>query len=130
MRKIVLLMLTLMLTYVEVYAQTTVEPTPDYSSAFTTFAGLVAIIPFVVEGVKRIFKSISPIVIQIISWITGIAVTMFGWAFHLGFLNGLEWWQALLYGLDVSLAANGIFDTGLIEWIVGLFAKKKKNNKV
>lgn len=125
MRKIVLLMLTLMLTYVGVYAQTTVEPTPDYSSAFTTFAGLVAIIPFVVEGMKKIFKSISPIVIQIISWVTGIAVTMFGWAFHLGFLNGLEWWQALLYGLGVSLAANGIFDTGLIEWIVALFAKKK-----
>ena len=95
MRKIVLLMLTLMLTYVGVYAQTTVEPTPDYSSAFTTFAGLVTIIPFVVEGVKRIFKSISPIVIQIISWVTGIAVTMFGWAFHLGFLNGLEWCRSI-----------------------------------
>lgn len=125
MRKILLLMFMSVLAFVGVYAQTVVESAPDYSSAFTTFAGLVAIIPFVVEGMKKIFKSISPIVIQIISWVTGIAVTMFGWAFHLGFLNGLEWWQALLYGLGVSLAANGIFDTGLIEWIVGLFAKKK-----
>ncbi len=125
MKKFLIIVCALILTVTGVYAQTVVESGPDYSSAFTTFAGLVAIIPFVVEGIKKIFKSISPIVIQIISWVTGIAVTMFGWAFHLGFLNGLEWWQALLYGLGVSLAANGIFDTGLIEWIVGLFAKKK-----
>lgn len=125
MKKFLIIVCALILTVTGVYAQAVVESGPDYSSAFTTFASLVAIIPFVVEGIKKIFKSISPIVIQIISWVTGIAVTMFGWAFHLGFLNGLEWWQALLYGLGVSLAANGIFDTGLIEWIVGLFAKKK-----
>lgn len=126
MKKFLIIVCALILTVTGAYAQAVVESSgPDYSSAFTTFAGLVAIIPFVVEGMKKIFKSISPIVIQIISWITGIVVTVFGWAFHLGFLNGLEWWQALLYGLGVSLAANGIFDTGLIEWIVGLFAKKK-----
>lgn len=125
MRKFLIVVCALVLAVCGVYAQTVVEPDPDYSSAFTTFAGLVAIIPFIVEGMKKIFKSINPVVIQITSWVTGIVITMFGWAFHLGFLNGLEWWQALLYGLGVSLAANGIFDTGLIEWIVGLFAKKK-----
>lgn len=125
MKKFLIIVCALILIVTGVYAQAVVESGPDYSSAFTTFAGLVAIIPFVVEGMKKIFKSLSPIVIQIISWGTGITVTMFGWAFHLGFLIDLEWWQALLYGLGVSLAANGIFDTGLIEWIVALFTKKK-----
>lgn len=125
MKKFLMIICVLILSVAGSYAQTVAESGSDYSSAFTTFAGLVAIIPFVVEGMKKIFKSINPIVVQFISWITGVAITMFGWVFHLGFLDGLEWWQALLYGLGVSLAANGIFDTGLVEWIVGLFAKKK-----
>lgn len=65
------------------------------------------------------------IVIQILSWIVGIGICMFGWWQHLGFLDDLDWYIALLYGLGSGLAANGIADTGLIQWIIGLFASKK-----
>jgi hypothetical protein len=108
-----------------------VTETTDYEAAFATFAALVAVVPFVVQGIKKLIPSIesSSLWTQVVSWLTGIVITMFGWVFNLGFLNGLEWWQALLYGLGASLAANGIFDTGLIEWIIGLFKKKSLNDK-
>lgn len=126
-------MLVLMVSFpVAVYAQDTggVETT-DYEVAFATFAALVAAIPFVVQAIKKLIPSIesSSLATQIVSWVTGLAVTMIGWAFHLGFLNDLEWWMALLYGLGASLAANGIFDTGFIEWFIGLFKKKSLNDK-
>ena len=66
------------------------------------------------------------IVTQIVSWVVGIGITMFGWWQHLGFLDGIEWYIALLYGLGSGLAANGIADTGLIEWVIGLFRRKSK----
>jgi hypothetical protein len=44
----------------------------------------------------------------------------------LGMFEGLDWWQALLWGFGAGLASNGFFDTGLIEWLFGLFTKKKK----
>ena len=37
--------------------------------------------------------------------------------------------MAILYGLGASLAANGIFDTGFIEWFIGLFKRKSLNDK-
>ena len=50
---------------------------------------------------------------------------MFGWWQHLGIFDGIEWHIALLYGLGSGLAANGIVDIGLVQWLIGLFGKKK-----
>lgn len=85
---------------------------------FTTFASLVLGIPFVVELVKRIFKPSEGIWTQVVSWITAIAVTFIGWALKLGFLEGLLWYETLAVSVGVGLAANGIFDTGVITAIL------------
>ena len=100
-------------------------PPTDFTGVFATFAALVAAIPFVVQLVKKLIPNASSTAVQIVSWVVGIAVTMFGWVFNLGFLAGLDWYIALLYGLGASLAANGVFDTGLIEWVLSLFKKKE-----
>lgn len=97
---------------------------PD--SLFVSFVALVAGIPMVVELVKSVFKPENKRVIQIISWITGVAVTMFGWWLNLGFLEGLIWWNALAIGFFASLAANGIYDTGFYEWLLKQLGILKK----
>nr|DAH03305.1 MAG TPA: holin [Caudoviricetes sp.] len=97
----------------------------DYGAVFGSLAAIVAVIPVIVEAVKGFFPKMPSIVIQILSWIVGIGICMFGWWQHLGFLDDLDWYIALLYGLGSGLAANGIADTGLIQWIIGLFASKK-----
>lgn len=96
----------------------------EYTSYFATFAALVALVPIVVEAFKRWFPKMNSTWTQIVSWIIGVIIVYFGWFFNLGCLMDLNWWQTLLYGIGVSLAANGIADTGIIEWIVNLFCSK------
>lgn len=95
-------------------------------SVFLSFAALVAGIPFIVEGVKSFLKPKNRLFIQILSWLTGIAVTMFGWWLSLGFLDGLLWWNALIVGAFASLAANGVYDTGIYEWLLKALGITKK----
>lgn len=103
-----------------------VEITQDYDTVFLSLSAIVAVIPLVVEVVKGFFLSMKGGMAQVLSWVVGIGITMFGWWQQLGFLDGIEWYIALLYGLGSGLAANGIADTGLIEWVIGLFRRKDK----
>lgn len=114
---------------IPVIAQVAANPDPgitDYGAVFGSLAAIVAVIPVIVEVMKGFFPKMQPTVTQVLSWIIGIAICMFGWWQELGFLNGLDWYIALLYGLGAGLAANGVADTGLIQWVIGLFTNKKK----
>lgn len=111
---------------VPLMAQTVADvPATDYDAVFASLAAIVAVIPVVVEAVKALIPKLPSWAVQVLSWVIGIAVCMFGWWQELGFLAGQEWYIALLYGLGSGIAANGVADTGLIQWIIGLFAKKK-----
>ena len=129
MKRFIFLLITMMLAFsVSAFSQTIVpDPVAEYANVFTTFAALVAVIPVVVEFVKKLIPAIThrSIVTQIVSWIVGIAVTFGGWYFQLGFLAGLTWQTALMYGIGASLSANGIADIGIVQWLIGVFSKKK-----
>ena len=128
--KAFMLMVIMLLPATLLFAQdgtTTDGTTFVFDSAFATFVGLVAAIPVVVEFFKNLFgktKATPDWVVQVFSWETGIIMTMFGWFLHLGFLDGLTWYWALIYGFGVSLAANGVADTKIIEGIFSLFRRK------
>ena len=103
------------------------EETVDYAANFATFAGVVGVTAVVTEFIKKLFKvEPSEWVQRIISWVIGIGLGMFAWGFNFGMFEGLDWWQALLWGFGAGLASNGVFDSGLIEWLFGLFTKKKE----
>lgn len=91
---------------------------PDIGNPFVSFLALSAAIPLIAELVIKLFKPPAGIWTQIVSIVVGIGLTMFGWWFGLGFLSGLIWWHALIVGLCASLAANGIWDTGIYEAIL------------
>ena len=101
------------------------NPANPFSGIFETFFALVAFLPIAIQFLKKlIIPKVDGIWAQIFSWVIGIAITLVGWLLHFGFLDGLSFWIALLYGAGASLAANGIFDTGIIQAIFGLFGKK------
>ena len=107
------------------------EPENDVKTAFSldgvfsTFLALVAFIPIVVQFLrKRLIPNATSVWVQVFSWAVGMTITLAGWMLNLGFLDGLSIWLALLYGLGACLAANGVFDTGLIVALFGLFEKK------
>lgn len=106
------------------------SPPTDFQSGFATFTSFILVIPLVVEFLKRRLPKNSPsLVIQIVSWVTGILLAMLAWFLNIGFFAELAlWWEALAVGVGASLVANGVFDTGLITWIlsiVGIKAIKK-----
>ena len=100
-------------------------PSGGYDAIFASLAAIVAVIPMVVGLVKGIFPKMPSVVKQIISWVVGVAIALFGWWQGLGFFQDMEWYIALLYGLGSGLAANGIADIGFVDWLIGLFRKKK-----
>jgi hypothetical protein len=103
----------------------TCESALTLDEIFGTFIALIAFIPIAVQFLRKLlFPNTIGLPIQIFSWFVGLAITVAGWALNLGFLDGLSIWMALLYGAGACLAANGIFDTGLITAIFGLFEKK------
>ena len=109
------------------YEQTkTVISENPFDGIFETFFALVAFIPFVVQFLRTLlFPKATGIAVQIFSWVVGLAITLTGWALNLGFLAGLSIWLAILYGIGASLAANGVYDTGLITAIFKLLGIKK-----
>ncbi len=126
--KILMLMVIMLLPATLLFAQDgSEEIRGSFDTVFTTFVALVASIPVVVEFLKNLFgktKATPDWAVQVFSWGTGIIMTMFGWFLHLGFLDGLTWYWALIYGFGASLAANGVADTKIIEWIFSLFRRK------
>ena len=112
-----------------VYAQDVGDSVESAGVGFETFAALVAltamIIPFVVE-VFKLIPNLPSIVKQIISWLVGVIAAFVGWKLNLGFLSELQLWVALIYGLGAGLIANGVFDTGIVTYILGIFGIGKK----
>jgi len=126
--KVLMLMGVMLLPTTLLFAQGgSTEPLFGFGTVFATFAALVVAISVGVEFLKNIFgktRATPDWAVQGFSWGTGIIMTMFGWVLHLGFLDGLTWYGALIYGFGASLAANGVADTKIIEWIFSLFRRK------
>lgn len=120
-----LLFFVLMLEFVSAtFAQTVTVPEVDYNSMIATFAGFVGGVVLLIEGIKTLFPKMEGLTTQIVSWCVGIAAAVLLWWLDVGFVSGMTWYMALLYGLGSSLVANGVADTGLIQWLLGLFADK------
>ncbi|RGZ50274.1 hypothetical protein DW986_03140 [Parabacteroides merdae] len=125
MKKMMGLLMMMLAVCLPVMAQTAADvPAEDYDTMIATFAGFASGVVLLVEGIKALFPKMEGLVTQIVSWAVGIAAAMLLWWLDAGFVADVEWYIALLYGLGASLVANGIADTGFIQWIIGLFRKK------
>jgi hypothetical protein len=114
--------------FVPVMAQEAEVIPPIYEEVFVSFLALVAGIPLVTEFFKRLLNA-SGLAAQIISWVTGVLLALFGFFLNLGIFAPMEIWQALVTGLAASLAANGVFDTGVVEWFLRLIGILKPLEK-
>lgn len=123
-----MLFLMLMLgTVSAVMAQGGNVPVTDYDTMIGTFAGFAAGVVVLTEGLKGLFPNMKGWVTQIVSWCVGIAGAMLLWWLDAGFVSDVQWYIAPLYGFGASLVANGIADTGLVQWLIGLIVKKSES---
>lgn len=126
MKRFLLLMCALLFMGTSVVLAETAEPeAPAYENIFFSFAALTTGVVCLVEAIKKMVPTMSGFVTQLVSWLMGIVICFFGWFFGLGFLDGLPWYIVLAYGIGISLTSNGVADTGLIQWLISLFARKK-----
>ena len=128
MKKLILFF-ALMLGFVSVvFAQTgDVSTSMDYDSMIATFAGFAGCVVLLTEGIKTLFPKMEGLATQIVSWCVGLVAAMLLWWLDAGFVADVEWYITLLYGFGASLVANGIADTGLVQWLIGLITKKSES---
>ena len=103
----------------------------DIVSIFGTLAAIVAIVPVITQGIKKLFnKNLPGWANQLMSWGISILVCFFGWFFDLGILADTNWWQTLIVGIGTGLAANGVFDIEIVKQFLELIFGKinKKEN--
>ena len=125
MKKLIFFLIaTLMFVPALLLAQTPDPPT-QYESYFATFAALVGVIPFITEWIKGMLNP-TGFWEQFSAWVVGILLSLVGYFLHLGIFIELLWYQAIVVGFAASLAANGVFDTGIVEWILRMLGLLKK----
>ena len=127
--KRLILFFALMLGFVSAaLAQTgDVSTSADYDGMIATFAGFSGCVVVLTEGIKALFPKMNGLVTQLVSWCVGLVAVMLLWWLDAGFVADAEWYIALLYGFGASLVANGIADTGLVQWLIGLIGKKSES---
>jgi hypothetical protein len=97
----------------------------DYLAFFATSTGLITLIDTLTELLKVKLK-ISNAIIQYVSWGIGILLAVVGQLFGLGMFETMTWVQTIIAGFAAALASNGVFDTGIVDWIISLFKPKTK----
>lgn len=127
MKRIMLFLMLMLGTVSAVMAQGTDVSVTDYDAMIGTFTGFAAGVVVLTEGLKDLFPNMKGWVTQIVSWCVGIAGAMLLWWLDAGFVSDVQWYIALLYGFGASLVANGIADTGLMQWLISLIVKKSES---
>lgn len=82
------------------------------------FVPLVGLTVFLTGFLIGLFKITGPGLKQLLSWGVGILLVMILNLIGIGAPEGLLWYSALIYGFVVSLAANHVFDIGLLNSIL------------
>lgn len=60
----------------------------------------------------------------LISWLAGLNTTLLFFYFQIGFLEDLSLYFAFIYGLFVSLLANGVYSLNFFQTLLKRFNKK------
>lgn len=132
MKKFMFVLFLVLAIPVVIFAQTEI-PIPgtvmDVLTNFTVWAGsflsVVGLTIFVTATVLKIFNVTGSGLKQLISWGTGAVIVILLAVFHIGFAKDLLWYGIAAYGVAVSLAANRLFDIGLLQSILAMFKLTK-----
>lgn len=120
MKKIFLVMSMLLLFVCGAFAQTEVSNEgTQIILDLSTFGGIVAVISPVVTQIFKLIPAIdgSKIAKIGISVGVGIIVCMLAWVLKISEpLDGLIWWQTLIYGVAAGLSGCGFYDLVKVVW--------------
>lgn len=90
---------------------------------FASFAGVAALTAFVAAFLNGILKVTKSFVKQLLAWGVGILLLVVTDLFNFGYAAEFPIWLAIIHGLAVGLASNGLFD---IPWCKALLENIEK----
>lgn len=91
-----------------------------------TFAGITAVVSAVVTQILKLIPKVKENKLAKIGISAGVGmvVCVVAWLLQIAApLEGLPWWQVLLYGLASGLSGCGFYD--LVKAVAGLFKKEE-----
>lgn len=92
----------------------------------TTFTGIMAVVTAIATQVAKVVPAIgdNKWLKVLASLGIGVVLCLLSWVLQVSpVLDGLVWWQVMVYGLAVGLSASGFYD--LVKVIWNLFGNKK-----
>ena len=129
MKKLIFMLTTIFLLPFGLFAATgETESLLSFEEIFATVGGMVAATVTLTEVLKQ-WTGANGNWARAISWLSGFVISYVGWFLNMGLLFGLTWWQVIVYGLGVSLAANGIFDIPAIQNFINLILNAFRRNR-
>lgn len=132
MKKLMLVLFIVLVLPMAIFAQTEI-PIPgtvmDVLTNFTvwvsSFLSVTGLTIFLTATVLKIFNVTGSGLKQLISWGLGAVIVILLSVFHIGFAKDLLWYGIAAYAVAVSLAANRLFDIGLLQSILAMFKLTK-----
>jgi hypothetical protein len=83
----------------------------ESAEMFVSFGAIVVAVYVITD----LIKNYIPAAAQVLSWVIGVVFALLGWYLELGLFVEMTWWLAGITGFMVSLAVNGVYDSGWIE---------------
>lgn len=125
MKRMSVLAVMLMAAVVMVFGQDGGEATSGIVIDLGTFAGITALVSALVTQILKLIPKVKENKLAKIgiSAGVGLVVCVVAWLLQIAApLEGLPWWQVLLYGLASGLSGCGFYD--LVKAVAALFMKK------
>ena len=125
MKRLSVLAVMLMAAVVMVFGQDGGEATSGIVIDLGTFAGITALVSALVTQILKLIPKVKENKLAKIgiSAGVGLVVCVVAWLLQIAApLEGLPWWQTLLYGLASGLSGCGFYD--LVKAVAALFIKK------
>lgn len=124
-KRLSVLAVMLMAAVVMVFGQDGGEATSGIVIDLGTFAGITAVVSALVTQILKLIPKVKENKLAKIgiSAGVGLVVCVVAWLLQIAApLEGLPWWQVLLYGLASGLSGCGFYD--LVKAVAALFIKK------
>lgn len=129
MKKLLFLLAALLVLALPVVAQeieNSIVIPPGIVEYFTTLSALAGAVLVVTQfALKFIHTKFD----QYFSWLMAVILSVVGWLFQIGVFVELPWWSIPIYATAAGLAANGLYDINVINWVLNVVFAKAKNKK-
>ena len=127
MKKLMLVLFATLFS-VALFAQTEIPVPGSIGDALTNFTvwassflGVTGLTIFLTATILKLFNVTGSGLKQLISWGTGAVIVVLLSVFNIGFAKDLLWYGVAAYAVALSLAANRLFDIGMLQAILEMF---------